>query len=85
MVMVQRKLLAQPLTSGKVSTRSSYSFRRYSLLKTLTKSFNVKVRDLDLKDSEKVGMVQHKSLDQYLIQGKVSTKDPSKASDDIDF
>ena len=35
---------------------------------------NFKVCDLELKDSEGVGMVQHKSLDQYLLSGKVSTR-----------
>ena len=34
---------------------------------------NFEVCDLDHKDSEEVGMIQRKSLDQYLISGKVST------------
>ena len=33
-----------------------------------------KVRDLYLKVTERVGMVQHYILDQYLIPGKVSTR-----------
>ena len=40
-VMVQHKTSDQYPTSGKVSTKSSYSFRRYRLLKTLTKNFNI--------------------------------------------
>ena len=35
---------------------------------------NFKVHDLDLKDSEGVGMAQCKSLDQYLISGQVSSE-----------
>ena len=39
--MVQHKTSDQYLTSGKVSTRSIHGFKRYRLLKTLTKNFNV--------------------------------------------
>ena len=35
---------------------------------------NMKSLWLDLKVSEGVGMVQHKTLDQYLTLGKVSTR-----------
>ena len=38
-MMVQHKTSDQYLISGKVFTRSSSSFRRHSLLKTLTKNF----------------------------------------------
>ena len=40
-VMVQHKTSDQYLTSGKVSTRSIHGFKRYRLLKTLTKNFNI--------------------------------------------
>ena len=40
-VMVQHKTSDQYLTSGKVSTRSIHRFKRYRLLKTLTKNFNI--------------------------------------------
>ena len=40
-VMVQHKTSDQYLTSGKVSTRSVHGFKRYRLLKTLTKNFNI--------------------------------------------
>ena len=39
--MVQHKTSDQHLTSGKVSTRSIYGFKRYRLLKTLTKNINI--------------------------------------------
>ena len=39
-VMVQQTS-DQYLTSGKVSTRSIHGFKRYRLLKTLTKNFNI--------------------------------------------
>ena len=39
--MVQHKTSDRYLTSGKVSTRSIHRFKRYRLLKTLTKSFNI--------------------------------------------
>ena len=40
-LMVQHKTSDQYLTSGKVSTRSIHRFKRYRLLKTLTKNFNI--------------------------------------------
>ena len=40
-VMVQHKTSDQCLTSGKVPTRSIHRFRRYRLLKTLTKNVNI--------------------------------------------
>ena len=40
-VMVQHKTSDQYLTSGKVSTRSIHRFKRYRLLKTLSKNFNI--------------------------------------------
>ena len=40
-VMVQHKTSDHYLTSGKVSTRSINGFKRYRLLKTLTKNFNI--------------------------------------------
>ena len=40
-MMVQHKTSDQYLTSGKVSTRSIHRFKRYRLLKTLTKNFNI--------------------------------------------
>ena len=40
-MMVQHKTSDQCLTSGKVSTRSIHGFKRYRLLKTLTKNFNI--------------------------------------------
>ena len=40
-VMIQHKTSDQYLTSGKVSTRSIHGFKRYRLLKTLTKNFNI--------------------------------------------
>ena len=40
-VMVQHKTSDQYLTSGEVSTRSIHRFKRYMLLKTLTKKFNL--------------------------------------------
>ena len=40
-VMVQHKTSDQYLTSGKVSTWSIHRFKRYRLLKTLTKNFNI--------------------------------------------
>ena len=40
-MMVQHKTSDQYLTSGKVSTRSFHGFKRYRLLKTLTKHFNI--------------------------------------------
>ena len=40
-VMVQHKTTDQYLTSGKVSTRSIHWFKRYRLLKTSTKNFNI--------------------------------------------
>ena len=40
-MMVQHKTSDQYLTSGKVPTRSIHGFRRYRLLKTLTKNFNI--------------------------------------------
>ena len=41
-VMVQHKSSDQYLTSGKVSTSSIYGgFKRYRLVKTLTKTFNI--------------------------------------------
>ena len=39
-VMVQHKTSDQCLKSGNVSTRSIHGFKRYRLLKTLTKNFN---------------------------------------------
>ena len=45
-VMVQHKTLDQYLTSGKVSTTSIHGLKRYRLLKTLTKNFNI-LSDLD--------------------------------------
>ena len=47
-------------------------------------TLNFKVCDLDLKKSEGVGMVQRKSLDQFLISGHVSTRS-SLSSEDIDI
>ena len=40
-MMVQHKTSDRYLTSGKVSTRSIHRFKRYRLLKTLTKNFNI--------------------------------------------
>ena len=40
-MMVQHKTSDQYLTSGKVSTRSIQGFKRYRLLKTLTKNLNI--------------------------------------------
>ena len=40
-VKVQHKTSDQYLTSGKISTSSIQRFRRYRLLKTLTKNFNI--------------------------------------------
>ena len=40
-VMVQHKTSDQYLTSNKVSTRSIHRFKRYRLLKTLIKNFNM--------------------------------------------
>ena len=40
-VMVQHKTSDQYLTSGKVSTISIHGFKRYRLVKTLTKNFNI--------------------------------------------
>ena len=40
-VMVQHKTSDQYLTSGEVSTRSIHRFKKYRLLKTLTKNFNI--------------------------------------------
>ena len=40
-MMVQHKTSAQYLTSGKVSIRSTHGLKRYRLLKTLTKTFNI--------------------------------------------
>ena len=40
-MMVQHKTSDPYLTSGKVSTRSIHGFKRYRLLKTLTKNFNI--------------------------------------------
>ena len=40
-VMVQHKTSDHYLISGKVSTRSVHGFKRYRLLKTLTKNFNI--------------------------------------------
>ena len=40
-VMVQHKTSDQYLTSSKVSTRSIHGFKRYRLLKTLSKNFNI--------------------------------------------
>ena len=40
-MMVQHKTSDQYLTSGKVSTSSIHGFKRYRLVKTLTKSFNI--------------------------------------------
>ena len=41
-MMVENKTSDQYLTTGKVSTRSIMKLRRYRLLKTLTKNFNLK-------------------------------------------
>ena len=40
-MIVQHKTSDQYLTSGKVSTRTIHGFKRYRLLKTLTKNFNI--------------------------------------------
>ena len=40
-MMVQHKTSDQYLTSVKVSTRPIHEFKRYRLLKTLTKNFNI--------------------------------------------
>ena len=40
-MMVQHKTSDQYLSSGKVSTRSIHGFKRYRLLKTLTKNINI--------------------------------------------
>ena len=40
-VMVEHKTSDEYLTSGEVSTRSMHGFKRYRLLKTLTKNFNI--------------------------------------------
>ena len=40
-VMIQHKTSDQYLTSDKVSTRSIHRFKRYRLLKTLIKNFNI--------------------------------------------
>ena len=40
-MIVQHRTSDQYLTSGKVSTRSIHRFKRYRLLKTLTKNFNI--------------------------------------------
>ena len=40
-VMVQHKISDQYLTSGNVSTKSIHGFKRYRLLKNLTKNFNI--------------------------------------------
>ena len=40
-MMVQHKTSDQYLISGKVSTRSIHRFKRYRLLKTLIKNFNI--------------------------------------------
>ena len=39
--MVQHKSSDKYLSSGKVSTRSIHGFKRYRLVKTLTKNFNI--------------------------------------------
>ena len=39
--MVQHKTLDQYLPACKVSTRSIHNFKRYRLIKTLTKNFNI--------------------------------------------
>ena len=41
-MMVENKTSDQYLTTGKASTRSIMKLRRYRLLKTLTKNFNLK-------------------------------------------
>ena len=51
--MVQHKTSDQYLTSGKVSTRPIDRFKRYRLLKTLTKNFNI----LSNADAEANAMV----------------------------
>ena len=40
-VMVQHKTSDQYLTSGKVPTRFINGFKRYGLIRTLTKNFNI--------------------------------------------
>ena len=69
-MMVKHKTSDQYLTSGKVSIRSSWSFRRYRPPKT----FNLKFQSLTSRSPMWVMMVQHKTSDQYLTSGKVSTR-----------
>ena len=60
--MEQREILDKYLTLGIVSTRSIQRFKRYTILNTFNQKLQRKifeVRDLDLKVSEGVGMVQH--------------------------
>ena len=57
-MMIENKFSDQYLTTCKVSTRSILKLRRYRLVKTLTRNFNLnhkenfKVHDLDLKVAE---------------------------------
>ena len=60
--MEQRKISDQYLTSGIDQLGSIQRFKRYPILKTFNQKLQCKiskVRDLDLKVSEGVGMVQH--------------------------
>ena len=74
--MVQHKTLDQYLhvTSDKVSTSYIKCFRRYRLLKTLTKNFIVKSLSMTLtsRSLTGVGMVQHNRLEQHPTSGKES-------------
>ena len=75
--MVHHKCLDQYLTSGKVSTSSIKCVRRYRLLKTLTKIFNIKYLQsvtLISRSLRGVRMVQHQTIDQSLPSWQVLTR-----------
>ena len=77
MGMEQRKILDQYRTSGIVSTRSIQRFKRYPILKNFNQKLQRKISKsvtLTSRSLMWVMMVQHKTSDQYLTSGKVSTR-----------
>ena len=70
-MIVQHKTSDKYLTSGNVSTRSIHRFKRYRLLKTLTKNFNI-LSNADA-DADADAVVTAIALPLYLHTGELKT------------
>ena len=81
-VMVQHKTSDIYLTSGKVSTRSIHGFKRYRLLKTLTKNFNILSNaDADANTDAVVTAMALPVLTYRRAKKRLDQKEPRKGGD----